>query len=221
MSTKNIREQERQENRDKRLQLILEVGKRLFADRGLAMVNMKEVAKEAQISRATLYRYFPSKEDLAFAIERHFFRDVLLPEYREQIAKASGNGYQKVEFHLRLIIASFYRYPDYYKFTGAFDHYFNYRQKPDELAEAMKLIFNKDFDEDPLVGFLREGIADGSIEPRLDPYLTAKTIDQTLLSLCQRVAARKEELALELEIKDSELMIENLVSLLLNGIRSN
>ncbi len=220
MSTKNFREQERKDNHDKRLQTILNAGKELFANKGLALVNMKEVAEKAEISRATLYRYFPSKEDLAFAIEQYFFREILLPQYREQIAEAAGNGYQKVEFHLQLLITSFNLYPDYYKFTGAFDHYFNYRQKPAELAEEMKRIFNWGLDEDPLVGFLREGIADGSIQPHLDPHLTAKTIDQTVLSLCQRIAARKEELTLELEIEHSEMMIKNLASILLDGIRS-
>lgn len=220
-STKEIRDQERRENRDKRLQVILEVGMELVANKGLASVNMKEVAEKARISRATLYRYFASKEALAFAIERHFFQEILLPRYQQHITELDGTGYQKVESHLRLIVESFRRYPDYYKFTGAFDHYFNYCVAPGELAHEMKRIFNKGFDEDPLVCFLEEGIADGSVRQLVDPYLTAKTMDQTLLSFCQRIAARGEELVLELEIKDAEAMIDDLISLLLLGIKGN
>ncbi|MCG8333801.1 MAG: TetR/AcrR family transcriptional regulator [Proteobacteria bacterium] len=220
MSTKLLREQERLDNRDKRLQSILDAGKELFAERGLAVVNMKEIAEKAQISRATLYRYFPSKEDLAFAIEHYFYREILLPQYKEQLSKAKGNGFEKVSFHFKLILGSYRLYPDYYKFTGAFDHYFNYRQQPAELAEEMNRIFNKDFEIDPMVTFIQEGIDDGSIRPGIDPYLTAKTFDQTLLSLCQRMASRKEEMELEFNIKNSDDLIENLVAILLNGIKN-
>ena len=221
MSTKLLREQERLDNRDKRLQSILDAGRELFAERGLAAVNMKEIAEKALISRATLYRYFPCKEDLALAIEHYFYREILLPQYKEQLSKAEGSGFDKVAFHFRLILGSYRLYPDYYKFTGAFDHYFNYRQQPEELAKEMNRIFNKDFDVDPMVTFIQEGIDDGSIKADLDPYLTAKTIDQTLLSLCQRMAVRREEVELEFQIENSDDLIENLISILLNGIKND
>ncbi len=219
MGIRELREKERLENRDKRLQTILEAGKELFANKGLAAVNMKEVAEKAQVSRATLYRYYASKEDLAFAIELYFYREILLPQYREQLEKARGTGFEKVEFNIRLILQSYRIYPDYYKFTGAFDHYFSYRRQPEELAAEMRRIFGEGVEEEPLVNFLKEGIEDGSIRSDLDPYLTAKTLDQVLLSFCQRLATRKEVIELEFNIENSEVLINNLVDIMLSGIR--
>jgi AcrR family transcriptional regulator len=46
---------------------ILDVAARLFVERGVAGVGMAEVAKAAGCSRATLYRYFDSREALRVA----------------------------------------------------------------------------------------------------------------------------------------------------------
>ena len=46
---------------------ILDVAARLFVEHGVARVGMAEVAKAAGCSRATLYRYFDSREALRLA----------------------------------------------------------------------------------------------------------------------------------------------------------
>ena len=50
--------------RQKRREAILAAASALFAQRSYADVQMDEVAKQAGVGKATLYRYFPSKEDL-------------------------------------------------------------------------------------------------------------------------------------------------------------
>lgn len=54
-----------------RHQRILRVAARLGADHGLERVQMHEVAKEAEVAIATLYRYFPSKMHLFRGVLRH------------------------------------------------------------------------------------------------------------------------------------------------------
>ena len=46
---------------------ILDVAARLFVEHGVARVGMADVAKAAGCSRATLYRYFDSREALRIA----------------------------------------------------------------------------------------------------------------------------------------------------------
>ncbi|WP_448205572.1 TetR/AcrR family transcriptional regulator [Azospirillum sp. sgz302134] len=48
----------------KRRETILAAAAALFAERAYADVQVDEVAKAAGVGKATLYRYFPSKEDL-------------------------------------------------------------------------------------------------------------------------------------------------------------
>ena len=48
-------------------QAIADTAWRLFADRGFDQVPVAEVAREAQVALATVFNYFPSKEDLFFS----------------------------------------------------------------------------------------------------------------------------------------------------------
>jgi AcrR family transcriptional regulator len=47
-------------------QLIADTAWRLFADRGFDEVTVTEIAHAAQVAKATVFNYFPTKEDLFF-----------------------------------------------------------------------------------------------------------------------------------------------------------
>lgn len=46
---------------------ILDAAGELFSERGVTSVSMRDVAERAGCSRATLYRYFPGRDDLHLA----------------------------------------------------------------------------------------------------------------------------------------------------------
>ena len=57
-----LRELKKRQTRE----LIADTAWRLFADRGFDRVTVAEVAREAQVAEATVFNYFPTKEDLFF-----------------------------------------------------------------------------------------------------------------------------------------------------------
>jgi AcrR family transcriptional regulator len=57
-----LRERKKQRTR----QLIAETARRLFTERGFDAVPVAEVARAAEVSEATVFNYFPTKEDLVY-----------------------------------------------------------------------------------------------------------------------------------------------------------
>src|SRR6266545_6807127 len=64
-------------------QLIAEAARRLFAERGFAAVTVADVARAADVSEATVFNYFPTKEDLFYS-GLEAFEEELLATLRER-----------------------------------------------------------------------------------------------------------------------------------------
>jgi AcrR family transcriptional regulator len=74
-----LRERKKEQTRA----LLAETARRLFAERGFERVSVAEIARAADVSEATVYNYFPTKEDLVYAgLER--FEAALLAAVRER-----------------------------------------------------------------------------------------------------------------------------------------
>jgi AcrR family transcriptional regulator len=68
-----LRERKKQRTR----RLIAETARRLFVERGFDAVTVAEVARAAEVAEATLFNYFPTKEDLVFQGMQAFEADLL------------------------------------------------------------------------------------------------------------------------------------------------
>jgi AcrR family transcriptional regulator len=73
----------RARKKQKTRQLISETARALFAERGFEHVSVAEIARTADVSEATVFNYFPRKEDLVYgAMEQ--FEDELLAAVRDR-----------------------------------------------------------------------------------------------------------------------------------------
>jgi AcrR family transcriptional regulator len=57
-----LRERKKQRTRT----LIAETARRLFVERGFEAVSVAEIARQAEVAEATVFNYFPTKEDLVY-----------------------------------------------------------------------------------------------------------------------------------------------------------
>ena len=98
MTEMGLRERKKAQTR----QLIADTAWRLFADRGFERVTVAQVAREAQVAVATVFNYFPTKEDLFFFRLEAFGADLVeavagraagepaLTAFRRQLLGAGG-----------------------------------------------------------------------------------------------------------------------------------
>src|SRR2546421_10078389 len=84
METVGRRERKKLQTR----QLLADTARRLFAECGFEQVSVAEIAREADVAEATVFNYFPSKEDLVYSgLER--FEDGFLAAIRDRLEGAT------------------------------------------------------------------------------------------------------------------------------------
>ena len=64
---------------------ILKIAKYHLLDQGIKTLNMREIAKDAEVSVGTLYNYFPNKDYLVIALIAEFWENFLDKLERQEI----------------------------------------------------------------------------------------------------------------------------------------
>ena len=169
--------------KEKQLQNILEAAEKCFIEQGIALTSMKDIALRAGIYRRTLYNYFQSKEEVAFAIHQKYNQNGL----KFNILR-SGTGYEQLEAlmaflfdHLDDLLPNI-RYEIQYEF---------YMHHVEQNEAFIKAGMNKDL-IDAFEVVLKLGAKDGSITlPEAELDMTVYSILQTLIGYLQRIVHRE------------------------------
>jgi AcrR family transcriptional regulator len=198
MGTIERREREKEQRRND----IVDAAERIFFSKGITAATMDDVAEEAELSKGTLYLYFPGKESLYLAI--HLRGLSILLNMFEDAAHADGTGLDKV----RAIGMAYYDY--YKKFPNYFNALIYYEsrdieaQDQDSIAHQCEIVGKGVIDV--LVKCLQAGIEDGSIRNEIDPLKTAITLWGQSLGLIQLISVKGDLLSDQFQLNPDELM---------------
>ena len=156
---------------------ILNAAERTFARKGFQEATISDVAREAGVSDATIYEYFPSKEELLFSIPGETARRA--KKNLENILNHVRGATNKI----RSIIYSYFMF---------------YQDHPDYAAVAMlvlkqnrKFLETKAYEDVKelsrvLLHVIEEGIASGEFRSDSNPYLIRSTVLGTIEHLVIR-----------------------------------
>lgn len=156
---------------------IIKAAERVFAVEGFHSAKMEDIAKEAGITKVTLYSYFQSKDNLYLAVIYNAFKALTDIFYSTIDAHRTDNGYVAT----MAIFDSFFEYCESnYLYSEAMLDYFSLIRNRDkssiDSAIADSIFFNKvqDIQNLPLkltAKEMKRGIEDGSIDPSIRPML--------------------------------------------------
>lgn len=89
---------------------ILKASRKLFSKKGYEQAMIDDIAREAEVSKATLYNYFPNKESLLIGIEQEVIEE--LKNMAEDDSGAFKNSEEKIRRVLSDLVLSSVEYSD-------------------------------------------------------------------------------------------------------------
>ncbi len=99
MSPAELRRERERRRRKECHDTILRAAETVITREGYSAATMDDVAREAQFSKATVYKYFPSKSELVLEILLHYFE--VVGERIEAIRKKETSAREKLRLSIR------------------------------------------------------------------------------------------------------------------------
>ena len=217
-STKYLRDLEQTAIKTKRTKLILDTAYKLYLEKGIANVEMKHIAAATQISRATLYRYFPSKLTLTFAILKHVATEQLIPKYRPERDAFEGNGYEKFAQFVEQLVNAYQLFPDFFRFFAMVNYYYGQQLPAQEQANWYRELFPGLYLENTPRQFLQEGQLDGSVRQDIDPHIYLATVLETLPAVAEHIAINPELTRLTHDVESPDILLETAAEAMIRAL---
>ncbi|MCX7806057.1 MAG: TetR/AcrR family transcriptional regulator [Planctomycetota bacterium] len=143
---------------------ILEEAARLFSSRDYHQVLMDEIAEAAKVSKGTIYRYFPTKEDLFIAILQMAVERTVTALTAEMAAEDTAEG--KLRRVTERAISFFIENDALYKVINH-EKVFRYCEQREDLLEVRSRI------RKVIESVIAQGINGGEFRSDLDPVFAS------------------------------------------------
>ena len=198
--------------KDLKTKYIVDVATKLFLSRGVRDITIKDIALEAEVGEATIYRHFLKKQNIVLASALSLKEQVF--EGYFDLSKGK-TGFEKVEMFYKSYLNIFVSAPEYFYFINEFDAYMCMEEDV-SLDEYEKEI---DTFKEQYFAAYNEGLKDQSIRKvdNIETFYFATT--HSLLELSKKLSANRELLSQDKsEAKAAE--IECLIKIILDSIRN-
>lgn len=147
---------------------------------------MKDIAKDAQIYRSTLYRYFPKKENLAFYVVNQLLFE--LSQQCHAMVDQRGTGYEQMCQFVHAYEEILLAHPEYLRLFSDFDNT-SAELSQQHAEENQSYAKDRDQDFEKMADYVRLGISDGSIKPETNPMQFMLALFNAMFGVAQRVIA--------------------------------
>lgn len=213
--------EERDEQKNARIDRILAAAFKLFSSAGIEPVAMTDIAKKAEIGVASLYRYFSTKDEIAIRTAI-WAREKQISEIYPSINNdeyTNGNGLFRLSIIFSLFKKLYMSQPEFLRFIYFFDSYaVNSGIKQERMIEYENVIGKVQM---IVADAIKLGLKDNSINKKYidkteDLYFT---LMHSFFSTAQKLTLSENLLAMNEKSKGSD-QLDLLSELLLNGVKA-
>ncbi|ACX62661.1 TetR/AcrR family transcriptional regulator [Paenibacillus sp. Y412MC10] len=204
------------ETRNARTQLIIEAAERVFTHKGIEKATMQDVATEAAMGVATVFRFFPRKEKLVVAVATKMLETVL--ETFRSVAEQPISCMEKLELLFDHFISLLEQQTSSnVKLLENFESYAAQFTEPLEDIELFNAVY-RDISQ-VFSTIVEQGIEDGSVQADLPIAETLTTIVNTFGIFARKLSLQKNILVVEPDLAQ-EKQLAILKHILLNYLRA-
>lgn len=157
---------------------ILRAARQLFVEKGIERVSFSAVADSCGIARATLYKYFPDKESLLWAIHRQALRTF----GNALLARAEARpltALERFSVYFEELARRFELDPVSFYFSTCLKKPIRRKRRGVAALFTERMFRPGDFGSGDTARFLCENFNDGSLRAGLDAQLTAVSATYT------------------------------------------
>lgn len=167
---------------------IMRAGFRLAAQKGIEAVTIQEIADEAEVGVATMYKYYTNKVNLVVNISAFVWQEFMKDCQKEVPVEAlkKMNARELIAYFADMMIKLYTQQPDVLRFSSDFKTYINRETVPEEVLRVhlnplafLQELFHVQYEAAKENGCIRTDI------PETVLYTTCSI---TMLSMAERYA---------------------------------
>lgn len=186
MSTNSKNESLKEQTKRLREEYVIDTAASLFIDQGLEQTTMDEIAKEAGLSKTTIYTMFKSKEDLEILVYQRIHSEKMI-YFKEQVEKCT-TPLDRLKAFCEAYHDFFHKNPKHLQFQLKHDYLgMNNEKLSPEILDGFQEFFKNDIDF--VIEIYKAGMNEGVFRTDIDPnialdslYLTMRAVlNQTIL----------------------------------------
>ena len=169
--------------KDIRRKHIVTEATRLFFERSIYDVKIRDVALKANVGEATFYRYFTNRASLIVACAT-LLQETVGNEYFK--LSQEGPGFEKLSEFYSAFLKAFTEHVEYYRFLSEFDAYCI----SEEVKGLDQYSENLDVFKSYFIAAYEQGRRDLTVKEVKDVDLFYYSTTHALLSLCKKLASQ-------------------------------
>jgi len=182
---------ESEELKNRRRTAIMDSAVSLFDQKSIQDVSLVEIARMAGVSKATIYTYFESKEDLLFSLildTPSWFNRINYNELNENCS-----GYEGIRQLFQISMENYEKDIQFKHLLMSFDQIYTH-EYPAKLESCRKWLERKNHSIEFLESLVVKGMNDGSLKPDLSPRIVTNLIINIIRYFGGNSSVRREVL---------------------------